>query len=169
MRVFIADRISLWFTVSAPPPPPSPRFTFRASHRLTHATQFAAVYAYRLRKSRGPLSLAARPNDLPHLRLGLAISKSVGGIKKGPKGAKAGTAIIRNRLKRLLREAFRLQQHDLLSGPPYCDLVLSARPHALLTLDDYQRLVRELVSDVAAELERRHRRNARASDESPRS
>ena len=40
-------------------------------------------------------------------------------------GRRIGGAVVRNRARRLLREAFRLHQHDL-SGP--VDLVLVARP-----------------------------------------
>ncbi len=40
-------------------------------------------------------------------------------------GRKIGGAVVRNRARRLLREAFRLHQHDL-AGP--VDLVLVARP-----------------------------------------
>lgn len=142
--------------------PEALRFTFGPSQRLTHATQFERVYDYRLRKVRGSLSLSAKPNDLPHTRLGLAISKSVGAkkstTKKKGSTTKAGTAVIRNRLKRLLREAFRLQQHELPSG---YDLVISARPHALLELAEYQRLLSDLVQDVVAEVDRRERRAKR--------
>ena len=38
---------------------------------------------------------------------------------------KIGEAVVRNRARRLLREAFRLHQHDL---TPALDLVLVARP-----------------------------------------
>jgi len=51
------------------------------------------------------------PGALP--RLGLVVSKKVGG------------AVQRNRARRLLREAYRLHQHDL---EAVVDLVLVARP-----------------------------------------
>lgn len=57
------------------------------------------------------LRLSAARNDLGHPRLGLVVSRKVGG------------AVVRNRWKRLLREAFRLSQHDL---PP---LDLACMPH----------------------------------------
>jgi ribonuclease P protein component len=57
----------------------------------------------------------ARPNGLGHARLGLAV-----GIRA------AGNAVNRNRVKRVVREAFR---HMLQELPPL-DLVVNARPAA---------------------------------------
>lgn len=91
---------------------------FRPRHRLRHALEFAAVYDAKMRKSRGPLALFSLPNSLEHSRLGLAI------------GARAGNAVTRNRWKRTIREAFRLQQHDLPrtdAGRGY-DYIVSVRP-----------------------------------------
>lgn len=68
---------------------------------MTHAREYQGVYGYRLRAVRGPMTLSIRPNELPHWRLGLAVSRRV------------GTAVSRNRAKRLTREAFRMVQHDL--------------------------------------------------------
>jgi ribonuclease P protein component len=57
----------------------------------------------------------ARPNDLGHARLGLAV-----GVKS------AGNAVNRNRIKRVVREAFRRRQQEL----PSVDMVVNARPAA---------------------------------------
>jgi ribonuclease P protein component len=94
--------------------------------RLQHALEFQAVYAGKVRESRGPLTVFAIPNDLGHPRLGLSV------------GRKVGTAVKRNRIKRLLREAFRLLQHDLPRG---YDLVINVRPHETALLADYQRML----------------------------
>jgi len=56
--------------------------------------------------------LRAIPNDLPQARLGISISK------------RHGTAVRRNRMKRLLREAFRLNK-QILSVP--CDIAVVPR------------------------------------------
>jgi ribonuclease P protein component len=106
---------------------PSPRtYKYSPRHRLQHALQFDAVYAAKTKESRGPLTVFALPNDLDHPRLGLSVGKKV------------GTAPKRNRIKRLLREAFRLLQHDLPTG---YDLVINVRPHETALLADYQRML----------------------------
>src|SRR4051812_24503390 len=108
------------------PPMPERLFRYAHKHRLTHERQFEAVYAGKTRQSRGPLTVFAIPNDLGIPRLGLSVGKRV------------GTAPRRNRVKRLLREAFRLMQHDLPTG---YDLVINVRPHEELILAEYQRIL----------------------------
>jgi ribonuclease P protein component len=105
---------------------PKRNYTFPRSHRLTHARQFDAAYEAKTRQSRGPLTVFAIPNDLGHPRLGLSVPGRV------------GTAPKRNRIKRLLREAFRLLQHDWPAG---YDLVVNVRPHETAMLADYQRML----------------------------
>ena len=59
--------------------------------------------------------MIARPNSLGHARLGLAV-----GVRS------AGNAVNRNRVKRVVREAFRHIHQEL----PAVDLVVNARPAA---------------------------------------
>ena len=100
--------------------------TFPKSHHLRKPAEFSAVYDAKVRESRGPLLIYALPNTLGHPRIGLSTSRKV------------GTAPRRNRIRRMLREAFRLMQHDLPSG---YDLVVVVRPHEPLLLADYQRIL----------------------------
>ncbi|WP_315852788.1 ribonuclease P protein component [Algisphaera agarilytica] len=119
------------------------RNRFTHAHRLHGRRAFSAVFDAKVRKNAGPLLLFTMPNDLPHWRLGLSVSRRV------------GNAVTRSRHKRMLREAFRLTQNTWPKRAgadpeqPACgyDLVVVVRPHELMSLEDYQR---QLFSGVAA-------------------
>lgn len=111
----------------------TPRFQFPARLRLGHDREFQAVFDARVRKAVHPIVVYARPNGLSHSRLGLSVSRRV------------NAATGRNRIKRLVREAFRLMQHDL---PGTYDLVVVARPHDPRDLAWYQHALREGVESV---------------------
>lgn len=101
--------------------------------RLRRPEQFERVRAGRVSVHAGPLRIGGVPNDVGHHRLGLAISR------------RAGHAVRRNRIKRMLREAFRLSWRDL---PGSYDLVVSARPHDSADLASYQQWLAEAVSRI---------------------
>lgn len=87
--------------------------SFGRDKRLLKSRQFAAVFDSPTGKAPGKcVLLLARDNGLDHPRLGLVIGKKC-----------AKLAVERNRLKRLIRESFRLHQ-EMLAG---LDIVVVAR------------------------------------------
>jgi ribonuclease P protein component len=91
---------------------------FRPHEHLRRPADFQAVYDRRRSAADGTLVVYARENGLAHSRVGLSVSK------------KFGSAVRRNRIRRLLREAYRLTKEGLPAG---YDLILIPRP-----LDDYE-------------------------------
>ncbi len=63
----------------------------------------------------GFFAVTARQNNERHPRLGMAVASKL-----------AGGSVERNRIRRVVRESFRLKQHEL----PAVDLVVSARPRS---------------------------------------
>ena len=93
-----------------------PSLRFPAARRLKHTREFARVRTEG-RTVRGGLLLLGilEPGDEPVFRVGLVTSKRVGG------------AVVRNRVRRRLREIVRKHQHALRPG---LWLVIVARPLA---------------------------------------
>jgi ribonuclease P protein component len=83
------------------------RFSFPKKKRLVSNSQFKAVMARGWRLSNGILMLYMAENDLEYSRLGVSIGKS------------HGNAVARNRLKRLMREAFRQNRDRIPAGFDY--------------------------------------------------
>jgi ribonuclease P protein component len=109
------------------------RFSFPRSHRLSLRADFDAVYEAKVRESRGPLTIYARPNGLAHNRIGISTSRKV------------GIAARRNRIRRLLRESFRQLQHELPGG---YDLLAIVRTHEPLELAEYFKLLSAIVAKL---------------------
>jgi ribonuclease P protein component len=115
------------------------RLSFRKNQHLRKGADFARVYALRC-VARGPhLTVFAAPNQGDSLRVGLSVSK------------KHGNAVLRNRLKRLLREAFRLSRHELPIG---LDLVLVPVEARDTKLEEFQAALVQAVRKLVRKLER---------------
>lgn len=124
------------------------RLLFRRRHRLTHAREFQAAYREGCRKSAGPLTVYARPNGLEEHRLGLSVGRRVGG------------AVVRSRVKRMLREAFRLDRSGYPTpGGEGLDVVVQVRPHRAEPLKSYRELLGRLVGKAGETIDRRGERD----------
>jgi len=115
--------------------------------RLLRASEFERVFAERTSVFDSSMALHGSANDLGHPRLGLVVSRRVGG------------AVQRNRWKRLLREAFRLTQGEL----PPLDLVCIPRAAWPPTLKELQASLCRL----AVRIERKHSEAQRTLRKAP--
>lgn len=102
--------------------------------RLRSSADFERVYRQKLRAADGRLLVYAAGNDLEITRAGCSISR------------KHGNSVRRHRLKRLLKEAFRLSKPAL---PPGLDLVLIPQPGNESSLAEYRSSLERLVMKVA--------------------
>lgn len=91
---------------------------FPRTARLTRPADFTRVYGRRQSAASGQLVVYALPNRLPdgRVRLGLSVSRRI------------GSAVVRNRWKRRLREAFRLMRPDLPRGLDVIIVVRAGEP-----------------------------------------
>ena len=107
---------------------------FPKSYRLRNTGQFQHVFAVRCSVADHAIILFAAPNELPHCRLGLSISK------------KLGNAVVRNRWKRLLREAFRKSQTALPGG--FDLIVLPQRNTDVRTVNHLDQSLKNLTEKI---------------------
>jgi ribonuclease P protein component len=132
-----------------------PDQSFPKSLRLRSRTDFRRVYERRCSVGDGLIRLLGRLNDLPHARLGMSVSRE------------CGNAVVRNRWKRRLREAFRLSRLKLPEGVDLIAIPRAAAPPELGELsksivDLSWRLAKRLKREAAAERREKRADKSRA-------
>jgi len=111
------------------------RFSFEKSKRLVNNRQFKAVLASKQCVSDELLILYVAKNKSACRRLGISVGKN------------CGNAVMRNRIKRLLREAFRQSQELLPEGLDYLVLISPEFSKKLDKSADAKKLVKQLTFD----------------------
>lgn len=87
-------------------------YEFNRESRLLTPGHFQAVFSKPLRFGSSHITILVTPNSDNNNRLGLAIAKK-----------RVKLAVQRNRIKRQIRESFRLNQHNL----PHIDIVVMVK------------------------------------------
>jgi len=123
----------------------SPRLIFPQTHRMKKPAEFERCYARKKSSADNVLIVYACENGLLHPRLGCSVSKKIGG------------AVVRNRYKRLFREAFRLKQHELPIGT---DLILIPRPSEEPSLEQVEASLLKLAHQAARRLDEGNKSNS---------
>ena len=113
--------------------------TFPAEYRLRHPAEFRRVFDRRRSVSDDKLIVYACENLQAHSRLGLSVSRKVGG------------AVARNRWKRLIREAFRRSRGQLPGG---LDFVVIPRRRRNVDGEMVQDSLRVLAKRVAGRIKK---------------
>lgn len=113
-----------------------PSQRFRPNEHLRRPADFQRVYQRRCSAGSDGIVVYVDKNELNHNRLGLSASK------------KLGNAVVRNRVRRLLREAYRLTKAELPSG--FDIVIVPKRPD----LPEFKLLLVELPALIEKALKR---------------
>lgn len=87
-------------------------FSFSRSHRLVAQAEFKQVFDNPVKISQQYLMILCRLNQKEHARIGIIVGKRV-----------ANNAVDRNRIRRIVRDSFRLNQKKLVGW----DIIVIAR------------------------------------------
>jgi ribonuclease P protein component len=123
----------------APSPPEGPlRLTFPRDRRLRSGRDFERIYTLKQKAGDDVLLLFGANNELGRTRIGLSVSR------------RNGNSVQRHRLRRLLKEAYRLEQHHIPEG---LDLILiPSRNAAAAPLEAFRESLVKLAGRLSRKL-----------------
>ena len=124
--------------------PGSARLCFGPDRRLKKTAEFDRVYSERESTADSRLIVYACATKSRRSRIGVSVGKRL------------GSAVIRNRYKRTLREAFRELQHELPAGYDY---VLIPRPAIKVSSSLYAKSLQQLCYKLHRRWGKRQSRN----------
>ncbi|WP_198781716.1 ribonuclease P protein component [Shewanella putrefaciens] len=113
-------------------------YTFTRELRLLTPAQFKSVFSNPIKASSAEITLLAIPNSEQHPRLGLTVAKRY--VKRANQ---------RNRIKRVIRDSFRLNQHDI----PHLDIVVLVR-NGVMEMENTE--INKLIEKLWRKLSRRY-------------
>ncbi len=108
---------------------------FRKCERIRLRSDFERIYAARRFAGNDKLTVFVIENDLAYSRMGLSVSRKVGG------------AVMRNLIRRRIKEAFRKNKADLPLG---LDLICVVKPGPPAREQQYAESLRVLIPKAAA-------------------
>ncbi len=106
------------------------KYSFPKSKRLLTNCQFRAVLACKKCVSDDMLLVYVAKNDCGRSRLGISIHRNV------------GKAVVRNRLKRIIREVFRLNQDEITENFDYLVMITPVWASKLNEMTSYSEVVK---------------------------
>ncbi|GIU04153.1 MULTISPECIES: ribonuclease P protein component [Shewanella] len=113
-------------------------YTFTRELRLLTPAQFKSVFSNPIKASSAEITLLAIPNTEQHPRMGLTVAKRY--VKRANQ---------RNRIKRVIRDSFRLNQHDI----PHLDIVVLVR-NGVMEMENAE--INKLIEKLWRKLSRRY-------------
>jgi ribonuclease P protein component len=105
---------------------------------LLTPAQFKSVFSNPIKASSAEITLLAIPNTEQHPRMGLTVAKRF--VKRANQ---------RNRIKRVIRDSFRLNQHDI----PHLDIVVLVR-NGVMEMENAE--INKLIEKLWRKLSRRY-------------
>ena len=110
---------------------------FRSCEKIRKRTEYTSIYQHGKRTYARHFTVVAKKNELGYGRLGITVSKKV------------GNAVRRNRIKRLIREFFRLNKTQLVASQDI--VVIGKKGMPRLSYQDVYKELSVLVSSRVKE------------------